>query len=334
MKSLVILLAITVPLSFFLMACQQDDSMTVDNRIPILFASYAGVEAQLTNIHGLIKSMREFGGEYKNAPYRIYISPDVAASCSEKLEQLKGLNAEYKIINVPEEASWYFLSGMVFSAAAAENDAKDTVKIVVFLGSDTIILQQPDEFILADGVNLGYRPVMHRNISPLFTEQLDSYWSKAYEIMQIEPSSVFSMVTPADGDTIRPYFNAACLAARPEMGIFQKWSETYLLLCADSALKKECEPEPMRRVFTFQVALTGAILNNLNKSEIIEFSNRYNYPIFFKEMYGAQYDFHDISNAVTIRYESFFEDPILNWDTILNGPTNKIAWIKENYLHE
>ncbi|MEE9443528.1 MAG: hypothetical protein V3V99_12765 [candidate division Zixibacteria bacterium] len=332
MKTTLILL--TIALALIHMACGQNDSMTADNRIPVLFACYAGVEPQLTNIHGLIKSIRKFGGEYRDAPFRIYVSPKVADSGSEILEQLKGLNAEYKIVNIPEEASWYFLSGMVFSAAAAENDAKDTAKIVVFLGSDTIILQQPDEFILADGVNLGYRPVMHRNISPLFADELDSYWSRAYEIMQIDPSTVFSMVTPADGDTIRPYFNAACLATRPEKGLFNKWTETYLRLCADSALKEECAPEERRRIFTFQVALTGAILNNLDRNEIVEFSDRYNYPIFFKEMYGARYDFHDISDAVTIRYESFFYNPIPDWDQILKGPADKITWIKENFIQE
>ncbi len=308
---------------------EKNDPAATDNRIPVLFAAYAGSEVQLMNMTRLVKSLRKFGGAYRDAPLWLYLEPKLAESDTNRLEQLRALNVELRIVDVPEAASWYFLSGMAFSAAAAEKDAAGSARIVVFLGSDTIVLQQPDEFILPDGINLGYRPVMHRNISPLFSDELDSYWSRAYEIMRINPETIFAMVTPADGDTIRPYFNASCLAARPEKGVFSRWSDTYLELCADSTLKAECQADERRRIFTFQVALTGAVLNDCAKNEIVELSDRYNYPIFFKEMYGAIYDFHDITEAVTIRYESFFDKPIPNWEQILTGPADRIAWIRD-----
>jgi hypothetical protein len=316
-------------LILFQIGCKQSDSAATDDRVPVLFAAYAGSEAQLTNITRLVSSLRKFGGAYSDAPVWLYLDPEFAKSGGEKLARLEAMNVKLKAVNIPEAASWYFLSGMTFSAATAEKDAADSARIVVFLGSDTIILQQPDEFILPQGISLGYRPVMHRNISPLFSDELDSYWSRAYEIMQINPETVFKMVTPADSDVIRPYFNASCLAARPEKGLFSKWSDMYLKLCADSTLKAECLNSQLRRIFAFQVALTGAVLNNCTRDEIVEISDRYNYPIFFKEMYGAKYDFHDITDVATIRYESFFEKPVPNWEQILKGPADRIAWIKE-----
>jgi hypothetical protein len=316
-------------MGLFQSACEQGDSAVTDKRIPVLFVAYAGSEAQVRNITRLVRSLREFGGAYKDAPFWIYLDPELGESSMEKLKQFETINVKLGVVSVPEAASWYFLSGMVFSAAAAEKEAADSARIVVFLGSDTIILQQPDEFILPEGINLGYRPVMHRNISPLFSDELDSYWSRAYEIMQIRPETIFPMVTPADSDVIRPYFNASCLTARPEKCIFSRWSDVYLELCADSTLKTECLNSQPRRIFTFQVALTGAILNSCAKNEIIEMSDRYNYPIFFKEMYGAKHDFHDITEVVTIRYESFFDRPIPNWEQILRGPADRIDWIKK-----
>jgi hypothetical protein len=309
--------------------CEQSDSGGADDRLPVLFAVYAGSEIQLTNATRLVRSLRKFGGAYKDAPVWLYLERGLAEGGGEKLERLAALSVTIKTVTVPEAASWYFLSGMVFAAAAAEKEAAGSARIVVFLGSDTIILQQPDEFILPEGKCLGYRPVMHRNISPLLSEELDSYWSRAYEIMRISPAAVFPMATPADSDVIRPYFNASCLAARPEIGLFSKWSDTYLELCADSTLKAESMKDQPRRIFTFQVALIGAVLNNCDKSDIVEISDRYNYPIFFREMYGAKYDFHDITEAVTIRYESFFDRPVPDWERILKGPADRIAWIKE-----
>jgi hypothetical protein len=139
------------------------------------------------------------------------------------------------------------------------------------------------------------------------------------------------MITPADDDTIRPYFNASCLAVRPEKGLFAIWAENFSKLCRDSVIKAECEKDQMKRIFTFQVALTGTFLNNLDRDEMYFISDKYNYPIFFREMYGANKDFHDITGIVTIRVEQFFDKPIAGWDKILKGPADRIAWIKEHY---
>ena len=149
--------------------------------------------------------------------------------------------------------------------------------------------------------------------------------------MGIHESTVFPMVTPADGDTIRPYFQAGCVVVRPERGILRKWAEMLTTLSQDSVIKALSEQDQRRRIFTFQVALTGAILNNLERNEMIQFSDRINYPIFFKEMFGAKRNFHDISNAVTIRYEHFFVNPPTAWDKQIIGPADRIAWIREQF---
>jgi hypothetical protein len=239
-----------------------------------------------------------------------------------------------KSVEIPDEAGWYYLSGMVFAAAEAERQAAGKAAVLVFMGTDTIVLDEPSEFILPEGISLGYCPVMHRNISPLYTEPLDAYWSRAYSIMNIDESAVFKMITPADSDTIRPYFNAGCLSTRPERGLFRSWATSYIELCRDSLLKREAEKDAMKRVFTFQVALTGTFLNNLERDEMWEFSKRYNYPIFFKEMYGAKNDFNDITGVATIRYEDFFDNPLPDWDKLPSGPPDRIAWIKEHCLQD
>lgn len=131
------------------------------------------------------------------------------------------------------------------------------------------------------------------------------------------------------GDKIRPYFQAGCLVVRPERRLLRKWREMFNLISKDSAIREICEKDDRKRTFTFQAGLTGAFLNSLGRDEMLEFSDRINYPIFFREMFGAKRDFHDITNAVTVRYEHFFIDPPAGWDKQLQGPAAKIAWIKE-----
>ena len=299
-------------------------------RSAIIFVTSVSSPGQLERAFWLAESIRAFAGRYRDAPIWIFGPEEVTTEDTAAQRKSASLSVELKSVEIPEEAGWYYLSGMVFAAAEAERQASGKAVVLVFMGSDTIVLDEPSEFILPEGVGLGYCPVMHKNISPLYDEPLDAYWGRAYSIMNIDESAVFKMITPADGDTIRPYFNAGCLSVRPESGLFRKWAATYIELCSDTLLKSEVEKNTLRRVFTFQVALTGTFLNSLGRDDMTEFSKRYNYPIFFKEMYGAGYDFHDITDVATIRYEEFFDKPLPGWDKILSGPPDRIAWIKEH----
>jgi hypothetical protein len=228
-----------------------------------------------------------------------------------------------------ENVGWFPLSGKVIAAAQAESDASGRTTVLARLDPDTIFLGEPEELILPEGKDLGYRPVFHRTISPLYEEPLDAYWSRAYELMGIQAAEVFPVVTPADGDTVRAYFQAGCVVVRPEKGIMGKWAAMLGRLAADARIREICGADPRKKLFTFQVALTGAVLKGLPRPALHAFSDRINYPIFFKEIYGAKRDFRDLSQAVTVRYEGLLADPPPDWDKKLMGPADKIAWIKE-----
>lgn len=298
---------------------------------PIVFTTFIETEEEILPARVMVESLRTFGGRFKDAPVLVYVSEKFMAAESGSLARFASLGAEVRTSEAPEDASWFYLARKVFAAAQAESAAKGNASVVARLDPDTIFIREPEEFILPEDKALGYRPVFHRNICPLYGEPLDGYWGRAYEVMGIRESAVFSMVTPADEDTIRPYFQAGCVVVRPEKGIMKKWAEMLVRLAGDPAIREICALEPRKRLFTFQVALTGAILNVVDRDEMLEFSDRINYPIFFREMFGAKKDFHDISDAVTVRYEHFFQNPPPDWEMILKGPADRIAWIKERF---
>ncbi len=298
---------------------------------PIIFTTFIEVREEILPARIMVESLRTFGGRFRDAPVWVYVSKELLAAESESLARFADLGAEVRTGEAPQSAIWFYLARKVFAAAQAESSAKGRAAVLARLDPDTIFIREPEEFILPEGKDLGYRPVFHRNICPLYHEPTDAYWSRAYEVMGIRESAVFPMVTPADDDTIRPYFQAGCVVARPEKGIMKKWAEMLIRLAGDPVIRKLSEQEPRKRLFTFQVALTGAILNVVERDKMLEFSHRINYPIFFKEMFGAKKDFHDISGAVTVRYEHFFQNPPPDWETILKGPADRIAWIKARF---
>jgi hypothetical protein len=301
------------------------------NLEPIIFTTCIETQQEILPARIMVESLRTFGGRFKDAPVWIYVSQEFQAAQTESLAQFASLAAEVRTAEAPENATWFYLARKVFAAAQAESAAKGNAAILARLDPDTIFIREPSEFILPEGKDLGYRPVFHRNICPLYDEPRDAYWSRAYEIMSIRRTALFPMVTPADEDTIRPYFQAGCVVVRPERRIMKKWEEMLILLAGNPVIKEICEKEPRKRLFTFQVALTGAILNGVERDEMMEFSDRINYPIFFGEMFGAKRDFHDISDAVTVRYEHFFQNPPPDWETKLKGSADRIAWIKEHF---
>lgn len=297
----------------------------------IIFATFAEQESDLARTRIMIESIQRFAGRFNDAPVWVYLTEGLLASESDLLEEVDSLGAEFRLGQAPEEATWFYLSRKVFASAQAEEEAEGKADILAWLDVDTIFLQEPGEFLLPKGKSLGYRPVMHRNISPLYEEPLDDFWKRAYEKMSVPEALAFPMVTVADGDEIRPYINAGCLIVRPERGLLREWAETFPLLYKDPVLKEMCRQDERKRIFIHQVALSGAVMKHLGRNEMLELSNRINYPIFFGEMFGAKRDFHDISRAVTIRYESFFINPPSGWDKILSGPLDRIAWIKERF---
>jgi hypothetical protein len=303
-------------------------------RTKIIFATFAEQQSDLQRVRIMIESLRTFAGRFTDAPVWVYLTADLLNSKAGPLEKIDSLGAELRLGQVPEEATWFYFSGKVFAAARAEEEAAEKTDILAWMDVDTIFLQEPGEFLLPRGKHLGYRPVMHRNISPLYQEPLDDFWKRAYENMSIPESLAFPMVTVADGDRIRPYINAGCLVVRPERCLLRKWAETFPLLYRDKVLREMCRQDERKRIFLHQVALSGAVLTHLRRGEILELSGHINYPIFFREMFGAKRDFHDISKAVTIRYESFFINPPADWENFLRGPPDRIAWLKEQFQTE
>ena len=137
-------------------------------------------------------------------------------------------------------------------------------------------------------------------------------------------------MTPADDQKIRAYFNAGVLVVRPERGILQGWGESFSVLCQDPELKKMCEADETWRIFIHQAALVGPPILELQREEMKQLPDSYNYPMFFKKQYGANREFDDISDIVTMRYDVYFRDPEPDWTEKLKGPKRKLDWLKDH----
>jgi len=300
------------------------------SRQKVVFAVFAEDAEQASHLVVLGESIRRFTGRFSEAPIWIYVpySLDLDQGIERKFNELK---VDIRRSRAPESALEYFFSRKVFAAAEAETLAADRAEILIWVDEDTVFLKEPREIVLGPGISLGYRPVMHPNIGSLYAEPLDDFWRRVYTNLDVSETSVFPMITAADDKTIRPYFNAGLLVVRPERGILRKWAESFPKLYEDKILAAMCREDGRKRIFIHQAALTGAILNLLEREEMKELSSSYNYPLFFDEMFGAPHKFDDVADAVSLRYDVFFRNAPPDWGRKLKGPVEIIDWLKAHF---
>ena len=294
---------------------------------PIVFATSVAAPQLLPKARVLVESLRRFGGRYAAAPVWVYAPAEVVWSGDPDLKAIRGLGATVEAMVVPKAAAWYPAAGWVFAAAAAEDAAKSVAAELVWMAFDTVVLDEPAALVLPAGKSLGYTPVFHRNVGLLADAPLDAYWTRAYEVTGADPAKAFAMTTPADGEAIRTYIQAGCLAVRPERGILRAWRDAFNAVAADPAIRAMAEADKPHRTFVFQVALSTSVLARLTREEMMELPATVNYPVFFREMFGGKRDFHDLTGVVTMRYEHFFDEPPEGWAQQLTGPADRIAWL-------
>jgi len=267
----------------------------------------------------LARSLRMFGGELTNYPLWMMV-PQKLAHLSETTRQaLSGLDIQLNRFEVPEEALRFPFGGKVYAAAAAESLASNEADILVWMDSDTVFAGEPAELALKENVNLGYRPVMLKNISSLYDEPLNAFWSFIFERCNTPVNDIFPMLTTVDKVRIRPHFNAGILSVRPKAGLLQAWRKNFERLYRQLELAPFYQGNSLYRIFAHQAILAGTLLAKLKKGEMQDLGARFNYPVFLE---GASELARDV---VTLRYDEFkfFEQPGWENKVPLKEPVKK-----------
>lgn len=291
------------------------------------FAVFAESDEQLRHSSILVESLRHFGGALRHSPFAIFV-PDSFDDLDEKwVERFRSLDAGLVISRTPAEAVWLPYAGKAFAAAMAEEMTVGEHDVLVWMDEDTIILQEPAAFALDDEIQFAYRPVMHNRTGSLYANPPDEIWRRVYERLAISEESLFPMVTPADQETIRAYFNAGLLVVRPAGGVLRAWASDFQKLYRDERFVEMCREQAGLKVFLHQMALVGAVLNRVERDRLEELPETYNYPIFFHQQFESPREFSSIEGVVTLRHDVYFRDPDPDWRNQLAGPPEQVVWL-------
>lgn len=294
----------------------------------IRFATYVESIPELANACRMTESLRTFGGRFARKPVSVYAGP----KASEPTDSLRAEIAAHRIslstVEAPPESLEFFYATKVYAAARAEQDAVD-LDTLVWLDNDTIIIGEPSDLALGAGRSLAYCPVMHNRSGVRYESEPDEFWSRIYRLLGLTDDMLFPMVTPADRQKIKAYFHCGLLAVQPRKGVLHRWLDDFEKLYHDPELIEMCRTNVTNRIFLHQTALTGAVLNVLDRNELFELPERYNYPIFFERQFEAARKFDRIDDVVTVRHVVSEDNLGPDWHRELCGPSEKVAWLYE-----
>lgn len=255
----------------------------------------------------MAESIRTFGGSLAGNPIWVIVPAGwgpLSMPIQEKLSQLKAKIIPFEIS--PETQNFPFATKTI-AAAAVEEQAKGQTERLTFMDSDTLVLQDPNEFLITVDKVFGYRPVHHKLIGSTWDDELDPFWQLIYRICDVPEENIFPMTTHA-GEQIRPYFNAGLFVTRPESGLLARWKDIFLKWYLQPEFRAYYDDNKLYAIFIHQAIFTGVLLHKMKQDELFEFSAKINYPLHLHNDIPPEQRPATINDLVTARYEDIFDD--------------------------
>lgn len=275
------------------------------------------------------RSIRKFGGKFSSYPIWIFVPNKVENLSSERREKLTELGVQLFSFVIDENILRFPLAGKPYAAAEAEKSAAGKFKFMVWTDPDNMLLNEPREFILSKGINLGYRPVHHINVGSIYDQPLDEFWKLIYEDCGVPRDRVFAMKPNVEDIDIRPYINAGHLVVNPSRGLLKKWCENFSQFHAKPEYLKLYRKNQLYAVFVHQAILSATILTEMNKKEICELPEKYNYPLNLYFDIPVEKRIKKLNDLVTARYDLFAN--IQHWNALIEIDEPLKSWISEQF---
>jgi len=256
----------------------------------------------------LIESIRTFGGELAKNPIWVLVPAAFGLLSDTTQEKLDHLNVLIYPFEAQPEILKFPFAAKIEALSAIEAQIQEQTERLVFMDRDTILLQEPTEFMISADQALGYRPVHHKLIGSDWVAPPDDFWQLVYEVCDVPNENIFPMWTHAR-EWIRPYFNAGMFILRPERGLLTRWREVFLKWYRQSQFQTYYQKDQLYAIFIHQAIFSGVLLNNLKPEEMTELSPKINYPLHLHYEIPKEQRPTAIDELITVRYENIFDEP-------------------------
>lgn len=169
----------------------------------------------------LVESLRANGGRYADATV-VAVNPRVGPPlAATTLARFAELGVVYRSLFPRNRFAWLGYFNKYFALKEAEKLAGDG--LVAFFDSDMIVLGEPTELSLPEGVDMGC-VARDKNIGTTGPGDPDhKYWISMCGILGLDIDDVPMVTTEVEGVDIRLYWNSGVFVYRPETRLADLW---------------------------------------------------------------------------------------------------------------
>ena len=157
-----------------------ETAVGTEKRERLVFASIVHPRrSSETNALLLAESIRAFAGSLSRNPIWFF-TPEHGEPLSKMfMERLQPLDATLIPFQIDREALGFPFTAEAQAAALAESKAQGEADLLAWLNLNSVVLQEPRDFLLRGDKPLGYRPVHHTLVGSRFYEPqtLSGRWS-------------------------------------------------------------------------------------------------------------------------------------------------------------
>ena len=294
------------------------------SRLSFAFAVAAGqAESQALM---LARSIRTFGGRLADSPVWALVAGDAGQISKVGRQQLADLGAQLASFGIGPDALGFPLGAKAYGAAAAESLVLGHADLLVWIDTDSLVIQEPGPLLLEPGYALGYRPVDHTLIGSPYDEPIDLFWEAIYRQCGVPEDRLFPMIASVDRRRIRPYFNAGMLVVRPERDLLRSWRDNFEQLFRDPAFGTYYDENIRYKVFLHQAVLAGTVLASTERHELQELPHLVNYPLHMHAQYPADRRPGSLNDVVTCRYDVLLDDE--DWRRVITINEPLRSWLE------
>ena len=247
----------------------------------------------------LVESIRRFTKRFSTCDI-ISIAPreghEIAQETKRKFENLKVQHYDVPLNDAYKD---YPLANKPLSCAYVEENIDSDY--FVFVDSDQLFFNAPDECILDDKHDVGLRPVDVKNIGSNGSDENYDYWQKLYDILDVKNQKY--VISTVDEQKILQYWNSGLITVKSETGLFKEWKKNFMKVMENGL-------QPGQGEFFIEQSVFAATVSSMNLN-VYEFSNSYNYPLHMQNQIPVNKRLTSLEEATTLHYHYMLKDRLL-----------------------
>lgn len=223
----------------------------------------------------LIKSIREYGGEYSSEPVVLVCSQpsfSPGKNIAKKVQKIINLEMDDSLRKFP-------FSDKVFACAQVEGMVDNLTDWLMWLNPDALMFSPPGKIPADSGKWVSIRPVHVKNIGSPCNSPINRYWQNIYIKTGVDTTRLWPVESFVDDQMLRPYYNSGCMAFRPEKRILRTWKEVYASMLRDKSTYAFYSSDDYSSIFFHQAVLSSVIISRAGKERINILPPSYSYPL-------------------------------------------------------